>query len=143
VPPASDAADRLAIMEVASRFETTFDRGDLDAHMELWTEALTFESPYMGNFYDRASYRDGLGRFYDDLAAKGGTRHLMTNFEIELAGERAQVRSYLSVHNRKSGAMLGIVEWQDEMVRTDGGGDTFAAFRCPNRQRSGQRSTEL
>jgi heme-degrading monooxygenase HmoA len=120
-PPACDAADRLAIMEVASRFETTFDRGELDAHMELWTEALSFESPYMGIFNDRASYRKGLQNFYEDLAAKGGTRHLMTNFEIDLAGDRARVRSYLAVYNRKSGATLGIVEWQDEMVRTEAG----------------------
>jgi heme-degrading monooxygenase HmoA len=119
--PRSEASDRLAIMEVASRFETTFDRGELDVHMELWSDALSFESPYMGNFYDRASYREQLGRFYDDLAANGGTRHLMTNFEIDLSDDRALVRSYLSVYNRRSGASLGIIEWQDEMARTDSG----------------------
>jgi heme-degrading monooxygenase HmoA len=129
--PSTDAADRLAIMEVASRFETTFDRGELDEHMDLWTEALTFESPYMGNFYDRASYRTELGRFYDDLAAKGGTRHLMTNFEIDLSGDSARVRSYLAVHNRKSGASLGIIEWQDQMVRTGTGWKYVRRLQLP------------
>jgi hypothetical protein len=69
---------------------------------------------------DRASYRAGLQGFYDDLQEKGGTRHLMSNFEFALAGDRAAVRSYLSVFNRRSGAMLGIVEWQDEMERVAG-----------------------
>lgn len=115
------AADRLAIMEVASRFETSFDRGHLDEHMTHWGDELSFESPYMGTFHDRASYRAGLQRFYDDLQAKGGTRHLMTNFEVALSGDRAQVRAYLTVFNRKTGAMQGIVEWRDEMARTPGG----------------------
>ena len=115
-----DAADKLAIMEVASRFETTFDRGELDEHMRHWTRELTFNSPYMGTFDTREAYREGLERFYDDLKEKGGTRHLMTNFEIDLDGDRAHVRSYLSVFNRRDGTMLGIIEWQDEMVRVDG-----------------------
>lgn len=115
-----DAADRIDIMEVASRFETTFDRGELDAHMAFWADELFFTSPYMGTFEDRGSYREGLRRFYDDLAAKGGTRHLMTNFEIDLDGDAAHVRSYLSVFNRRDGSMLGIVEWRDEMARIDG-----------------------
>ncbi len=122
VPPAGDAAaDRLAIMDVASRFETTFDRGELDEHMAFWGETLAFESPYMGDFRDHAGYREALRRFYDDLQGKGGTRHLMTNFEVDLSGDRAQVRSYLTVFNRASGAMLGVVEWRDEMARTAAG----------------------
>lgn len=112
--------DRLAIIELASRFETSFDRGELDAHMALWTEALLFESPYMGRFYDRPSYREGLQRFYDDLQAKGGTRHLMTNHEVDLDGDGARMRSYLTVFNRTSGAMIGIVEWQDRLERASG-----------------------
>lgn len=115
-----DTADRLAIQEVASRFETTFDRGELDTHMTYWTEELSFTSPYMGTFETREAYRAGLQGFYDDLKEKGGTRHLMTNYEIDLDGDTAQVRSYLSVYNRRDGSMLGIVEWRDEMVRQNG-----------------------
>ena len=128
---ASDAADRLAIMEVASRFETTFDRGELDAHMETWADVPSFESPFMGTFHDAASYREGLQTFYDDLQTKGGTRHLMTNFEIDLDGDRAEVRSYLTVFNRKEGAVLGIVEWQDVMARTERGWRYVSRVQVP------------
>ena len=58
---------RQAIVELASRFETTFGRGE---HVSFGAETLLFESPYMGPFYDHETYRAGPRRFYDGLKTK-------------------------------------------------------------------------
>lgn len=110
---------RQAIVELASRIETTFDRGE---HMSFGAETLLFESPHMGSFYAHETYRAGLRRFYDDLKNKGGTRHLMTNYEFDALGDgEARVRSYLTVLNRKSEQIAGVGEWRDVVRRTAAG----------------------
>jgi|GEM_PF-6926562 hypothetical protein len=49
------ALDKLEIMELASRFENTFDRGDLQGHLDTWVDDLNFESPF-GNYTTKAAY---------------------------------------------------------------------------------------
>ncbi len=57
------AFHKIEIMELASRFETTFDEGQLDEHMSTWGASVAFESPFMGNLYNPQEYRAALGRF--------------------------------------------------------------------------------
>ncbi len=116
----SDADDKLAIVEVSAKFERAFDIGDLDMHMSTWTaDPIAFLSPYMGNFHDRAAYRAGLETFYEKLNGDG-TRHVITNHQILLAGDRATMTCYLVIFNRKTFAVIAAAEFDDVLVRENG-----------------------
>ena len=53
----------------------------------------------------------------------------MTTYEFDALGDReARVRSYLTVLNRKSGQIVGVVEWRD-VVRRPAAGWRFAERR--------------
>src|SRR3712207_3255186 len=56
------ALDELAIMELAARFENTFDAGDVEGHLEAWVDDLTFESPF-GNYQGKDAYRTWVTEF--------------------------------------------------------------------------------
>jgi hypothetical protein len=114
------AFHKIEIMELASRFETTFDEGQLDEHMETWGESITFESPYMGNLYSPQEYRAALEEFYEQLQKEGGTRHLMTNHEIQLNDQAAEMTSYLTVLNKKTNQWLGAIRYHDKLVVENG-----------------------
>jgi hypothetical protein len=114
------AFHKIEIMELASRFETTFDEGQLDEHMETWGASVAFESPYMGNLYSPQEYRAALGKFYEQLQKEGGTRHLMTNHEIQLNGLAAEMTCYLTVLNKKTNKWLGAIMYHDKLVVENG-----------------------
>jgi hypothetical protein len=83
-------------MELAARFETTFDAGDVGGHLATWVDDLSFESPF-GSYQGKDAYRAWVEAFNRVAMAGGGTRHLVTNFEIDLAGDTATMTCYLTI----------------------------------------------
>jgi|GEM_PF-705059 len=92
--------DKLAIMELAARFEKAFDNGDIDAHMSTWANTMQFESPF-GNFDNREAYRAWVTQFAEIAAQSGGTRHVMLNHEIKVTGNTAEMHAYLFIYSRR------------------------------------------
>jgi ketosteroid isomerase-like protein len=114
-------ADKLAILELATRFETTFDRGDIDANVALWTDDAVFDHP-SGVYTGTDAYRQWATAFSQQGIAGGGTHHLLTNVEITVVGDQADMTSYLTL-------LLGVTsptpvvisgEFTDHLVRIDG-----------------------
>ena len=102
---AQTATDKLEIQELAARFEHAFDEGDFDAHMALWKSEMSFESPF-GNYDTAEAYRGWVEGFYEQAQGNyGGTRHLVTNFDIRVDGDSASMTCYLTILAR-DGAQL-------------------------------------
>jgi ketosteroid isomerase-like protein len=124
-PDAADAGrvalDELAIMELAARFETTFDAGDVEGHLDTWVDDLSFESPF-GSYQGKAAYRAWVEEFNRQAMAGGGTRHLVTNFEIEVAGDEATMTCYLVILGATTPPAVGFttVFTDDRLRRVDG-----------------------
>lgn len=114
-------ADKLAIMELASAFETAFDRGDLEAMVAMWTDDGVFVHPF-GTFEGKDAFRGWAEGQFAQSAASGGTRHLVTNFEIAVAGEAATMTCYLTLFaGRVSPTPLIILGvFTDQLVKVDG-----------------------
>lgn len=102
----SDAAAKLAIIELAARFENAFDDHDLDAHVATWTSPMSFRSPF-GDHDDLDGYREWAQGFMSQTSDMfGGTRHLLTNHEVEVDGDEARMTCYLTIFGR-DGAQMG------------------------------------
>jgi ketosteroid isomerase-like protein len=93
---ADTTADKVAIAELAAKFETTFDQGDLDANVDLWTDDAVFDHP-AGVFTGKDAYRQWAEGFYQQAAASGGSHHLITNVQITVNGDQADMTSYLTL----------------------------------------------
>ena len=119
--PGEVALDKLAIMELAARFETTFDAGDGGGHLATWVDDLSFESPF-GSYQGKDAYRAWVEAFNRVAMAGGGTRHLVTNFEIDLAGDTATMTCYLTILSATTPPIIGAtaVFTDDRLRKVDG-----------------------
>ena len=87
--------DRLDLIEIAARAARTFDENDAQGYADCFVQEGLYESPRIGL---RAQGRDQLvamcrGRGGEDL-------HFCTNFEIDIRGDEATVRSALLLSSR-------------------------------------------
>ncbi len=124
-----EVADEVAIRELASQFEITFDEGDFDGHLQTWDgDNITFEAGALGTYRGREEYLTFLRGFYDSVTPPG-TRHLMTNFVVDVRGDTATMTSYLTVLTRQSPdapegqqvpGFLATSVLRDRLVKRDG-----------------------
>lgn len=120
------SADRLAIMRLVDRFENAFDAGDFAAHLATWADDMVFRSPF-GDFDDKRDYEQWLRGFHDWARRNfGGTRHLITNFDIGIDGADAVSTCYLIVLGRKGPTMAGTCVCTDTLRKT---GDEWLIVR--------------
>ena len=115
------ALDKLEIMELAARFENTFDAGDVEGHLATWADDLTFESPF-GDYQGKEAYRAWVTEFNQIAMANGGTRHLVTNFEIDVTGETATMTCYLVIVSATTPPAIGFTTafTDDQLLKVDG-----------------------
>jgi ketosteroid isomerase-like protein len=118
---ADTAADKVAIAELAAAFETTFDQGDLDANVEMLTDDAVFDHP-SGVFTGKDAYRQWAEAFYQQSAASGGTHHLVTNVQITVNGDQADMTSYLTLLVGITSPTPVIIsgDFTDHLVKIDG-----------------------
>jgi ketosteroid isomerase-like protein len=116
-----EAADTLAIMDLANRFEVAFDHGDIEASVEMWTDDGVFEHP-SGTYTGKDAYREWANAFYQQAQQGGGSHHLLTNILVDVEGDTATMTSYLTL-------IVGVVsptpviisgEFTDSVVRVGG-----------------------
>ncbi|WKN45441.1 nuclear transport factor 2 family protein [Tunicatimonas pelagia] len=115
----TNATDQLAIMALTATFERAFDLGDHDLHMSTWHDELKFESQF-GNYDNHQDYRAWLVGFYEQMKERGGTRHLITNHEISVQGDSAEMMCYLTILSQREVVVFATAMFEDRLVKVDG-----------------------
>ena len=99
----SEIEDRFKIHDLFARYMRTIDNYDEAELLACFTEDGVLETPVLGGTFRG---RDGQRQFVRN-ARKAGEgmqmRHLFTNLEVELNGERARARAYLVVTSAQDG----------------------------------------
>lgn len=87
--------DRLAIEDLLIRYCVAIDGGDVDGVLGCFTEDCRLESNIIGPHLGRRGVRM-LAEQMAKLKAEGRTyRHFISNFRVEVNGNRGRVRCYL------------------------------------------------
>lgn len=135
--PASDAADRLAILDVQNRYILAMDYFDADGYAAVFTEDGVLDWA-RGEVIGREAIREFMATGTYDLRNLNfqpaqtpdgkewppAVRHLVTNQVIEINGDTARVISYWmnysNAADRRQIQWLSYGSWDDEMVKVDG-----------------------
>ena len=113
----SQAADRLDILETSARFDNALDSEDADRFASTFAPdgvLAGFWGESRGTEQIKGAHAYMLSTFARDK------RHVVTNHEIRVTGDRATMYCYLTVFDRKTLAVTGTATFTDELVRIDG-----------------------
>jgi 3-phenylpropionate/cinnamic acid dioxygenase small subunit len=87
--------DRLAIEDLLVRYTTALDEGDVEGLVGCFTEDGWLDSPIIGRHEGEAALR----AFATDIAGRrrrgAQFRHVVSNFRIDVSGDRGRARCYL------------------------------------------------
>lgn len=128
--------DREAIRALLAAYRRALDEKDFEAYAELFGEDGEFAADAVGPVRGREAILAMLAELQRDGAlseAAGDDRHLATNVEIELHGDRATVRStWVYLTRAESGhPHLTLVGHYDDEVRRTPAGWRFARRSAP------------
>lgn len=84
--------DRAQIAEVLIRYATGIDRRDWALFRSCWTDAIDADYDTVGRFSNANEITDAMTTIHANM---GPTYHRMSNFVIDVDGDRAAVRSYV------------------------------------------------
>jgi 3-phenylpropionate/cinnamic acid dioxygenase small subunit len=137
--------DRAEITELLVRYATGIDRRDWDLFRAIWTDDLD------------ANYGRGIGHFHSaqeitdfmtaSHAVMGPTWHRLSNFSIDVDGDRATSRTYvhavLNVDKDDPERWLDVIgHYDDELVRGPDGW-RIARRRCGRARVVGSRPDNM
>lgn len=87
--------DRLAIEDLFVRYTAALDEGDVEGIVGCFTKTGWLDSPIVGRREGEAQLRE-FGQSVADARKRGAQlRHVVSNFRIEVFGERGRARCYL------------------------------------------------
>jgi 3-phenylpropionate/cinnamic acid dioxygenase small subunit len=97
--------DRLAINDLFVRYMRSIDDGDVEALVSCFTGDGALDSPTVGKYEGRQGIRDFAARFSKFRENGYQLRHVISNMQFDIEGERANVYCYLVAfltHDKKS-----------------------------------------
>ena len=103
--------DRDEILQLLYRYNHAIDSGDAEGWADTFTSDAVFDAA--GNLM---SGREALVAF---AASVHGSRHVVANPLIDVAGDTATVRAYILLAHGDPVSVVGT--YQDDVVRTDDG----------------------
>jgi 3-phenylpropionate/cinnamic acid dioxygenase small subunit len=114
--------DEREIRELLTRLVQLSDQRRFEDYVALFTDDATFE--IVGQSLERgiAEIRAATRARWD--ATPGGIgRHLLTNFIVEVEGDSARARSYITIVGRGDGEprIAGMGAYEDMLMRTPAG----------------------
>ena len=114
-------ADRLAIEDLFVRYTTALDAGDVETIVGCFAEDGTLDSPTVGSYAGRAAIRDFARRFARLRESGTQLRHMVSNFQIAVDGDRAHATCYLINTITRDGAsrLLAPGRYECDLVRID------------------------
>jgi hypothetical protein len=86
--------DQAQIGEVLIRYATGIDRRDWPLFRTCWTDDIDADYDQIGHFASADQITEAMTRIHQSM---GPTYHRMSNFVIDIDGDRAAVRSYVHV----------------------------------------------
>lgn len=115
--------DRAQIADVLIRYATGIDQRDWPLFRTCWTDEITADYDSVGQFGTGDEITDAMAAIHANM---GPTYHRMSNFVIDVDGDRAGVRSYvhavLLVTAGDPGNWVDAIgHYQDVFVRTADG----------------------
>jgi uncharacterized protein (TIGR02246 family) len=112
------AADRLEIIELGARFDNGLDGENLDRFLSVFTP-----DGVLAGFWGEAKGPEAIaGAFHFMLSTFAkNRRHVVSNHEVEVDGDRATMFSYMVVFDRATNGSIGSATFTDELVRLDEG----------------------
>ncbi len=136
-PAATEAADKMAILEMQNRYILAMDFFDADAYAAVfaedgvldWARGEVIGRPAIRDFMADGTYDLRKLNFQPATTPDGrewtpAVRHLVTNQVIELDGDTARVISYWmnysNAADRRQIQWLSYGSWDDELVKIDG-----------------------
>jgi hypothetical protein len=119
----AQAADRVEIMEVLSRYAQIVDERDWDRLDEVFVPGAVIDFSNNGGLRD--TYPAIKGYLQESLSIFAAIQHYQTNFAVDLDGDRATVRNYVFTQ------MVSIVDGADQLL-ADGGFYDSVLVRTPD-----------
>jgi 3-phenylpropionate/cinnamic acid dioxygenase small subunit len=117
------SSDREQIADVLIRYATAIDQKDWSLFKTCWARDAVADYGQLGHFTDVEALTDVFGAVHDPM---GPTYHRMSNFVIDVEGERARVRSYfhavlMLVPGDTTNWIDAVGHYDDTFVRTADG----------------------
>jgi uncharacterized protein (TIGR02246 family) len=114
--------DRLAIEDLFVRYAAALDEGDVDGVVDCFTEDGWLDSPIVGHHQGRARLREFAERVAESKRCGAQLRHVVSNFRIEVSGNRGRARCYLLDFATAGGKceLLSSGDYDCELLRVDG-----------------------
>ncbi|BBX01492.1 polyketide cyclase [Mycolicibacterium moriokaense] len=116
-------ADKAQIAEVLTRYATGIDFKDWALLRTCWTDDVDCDYGEVGRY----SGVDAVSELMEQLhASMGPTYHRLSNFTINVDGDRATARSYVFAHlqavrDDPASWVEALGHYDDELVRTSDG----------------------
>lgn len=87
--------DRLAIEDLFVRYAAALDEGDVEGVVGCFTEDGWLDSPIVGQRQGKAELREFAERIAESKQRGVQFRHVVSNFRVDVSGERGRARCYL------------------------------------------------
>jgi 3-phenylpropionate/cinnamic acid dioxygenase small subunit len=116
-------ADKEQIAEVLVRYATGIDSKDWPLFRTCWTDDIDIDYQQLGQFTSADALTEVMMQMHDNM---GPTYHRMSNFVIDVDGDRATVRSYVHAvlmlrPDDSTNWVDALGHYDDVFVRTPGG----------------------
>jgi uncharacterized protein (TIGR02246 family) len=95
--------DRFGISDLFTRYTCALDAGDAATVIDCFAEDGTLVSPAVGEHTGRAAITEFAQRFARFQAGGSQLRHVISNLQMQVDGNRAHATCYLTVFITKDG----------------------------------------
>ncbi|MGA0605179.1 nuclear transport factor 2 family protein [Phenylobacterium sp. VNQ135] len=92
--PAADSVTRTTLTDMVIAYATALDSRDWPLMRSLLTDPVEIDYSSMGSIRETLAVEDWLRRL-NTLSGFDATQHVVTNFRVEVDGERATCTSYV------------------------------------------------
>ena len=119
---AATLQDRLQIEDLFIRYTCALDAGDVETLVACFAEDGSLLSPAVGEKKGRAAIREFAQRFARFRERGSQLRHVISNFRIDVDGDRAAAKCYLVVFLTRDGTsrLLAPGTYDCALARVDG-----------------------
>lgn len=117
------ATDREEIIDVLTRYATGIDQCDWELFATCWADGAEVRYAQFDHIRDAAALTDLFRQVHDPM---GPTYHRLTNFVIDVDGDRATARTYVHAvlmlsPGDENNWVDALGHYDDELVRTENG----------------------